>query len=223
MSLKEYLAYRDQRNYRIANGLEDLSDPTKKRKFNEISNEEELDDLLGGQKSKKVNTGKSFLDVGSVSWSMLLSCYFLSLHDDRKTFYMTMESVKEMLQVLKIEFKDYVPFETEPKLLDLNAADDLIRFKDNQFIDIIDQTVQKDTAEWRFMMTEKGKKRAKALCKSVGILVGVEIDIENPTTNKITINLYDKEVMPLVDELYNVDNANNISKLKDDMDADEST
>ena len=136
---------------------------------------------------------------------------------------MTMESVKEMLQVLKIEFKDYVPFETEPKLLDLNAADDLIRFKDNQFIDIIDQTVQKDTAEWRFMMTEKGKKRAKALCKSVGILVGVEIDIENPTTNKITINLYDKEVMPLVDELYNVDNANNISKLKDDMDADEST
>jgi hypothetical protein len=52
------------------------------------------------------------------------------------------------------------------------------------------------------MLTEKGKKRAKSLCRSVGILISVEIDIENPTTNKITINLYDKDVMPLVDELY---------------------
>jgi hypothetical protein len=54
-------------------------------------------------------------------------------------------------------------------------------------------------------MTEKGKKRAKALCRAVGILVSVEIDIEKPTTNKITINLYDKDVMPLVDELYQAD------------------
>jgi len=69
-------------------------------------------------------------------------------------------------------------------------------------------------------MTEKGKKRAKALCKSVGILVSIEIDIENPTTNKITINLSDKDVMPLVDELYNVDNNHNISKLKEDLDGD---
>ena len=57
-------------------------------------------------------------------------------------------------------------------------------------------------------MTEKGKKRAKGLCRSVGILVSVEIDIENPTTNKITINLYDKDVMPLVDELYQGDASN---------------
>jgi hypothetical protein len=41
----------------------------------------------------------------------------------------------------------------------------------------------------------------------VGILVSVEIDIENPTTNKITINLYDKDVMPLVDELYQVESS----------------
>ena len=51
-------------------------------------------------------------------------------------------------------------------------------------------------------MTDKGKKRAKALCKSIGLVVTVEIDLENPTTNKITINLYDKDVMPIVDELY---------------------
>ena len=66
-------------------------------------------------------------------------------------------------------------------------------------------------------MSEKGKKRAKALCKSVGILVSVEIDIEKPSTNKVTINLYDKEVMPLVDELYIADNTNNISKIKDEQ------
>lgn len=65
-------------------------------------------------------------------------------------------------------------------------------------------------------MTDKGNKRAKCLCRSVGILVQVEIDIENPTTNKITINLYDKDVMPLVDELYNVDNGANISRMKDE-------
>ncbi len=56
-------------------------------------------------------------------------------------------------------------------------------------------------------MTDKGKKRAKSLCRNVGILVSVEIDIENPTTNKITINLYDKDVMPLVDELYQVESS----------------
>lgn len=66
-------------------------------------------------------------------------------------------------------------------------------------------------------MTEKGKKRAKCLCRSVGILVQVEIDIENPNTNKITINLYDKDVMPLVDELYNADNTNHISRMKDEI------
>jgi hypothetical protein len=67
---------------------------------------------------------------------------------------------------------------------------------------MIDQNISKDVNDWHFVMTEKGKKRAKGLCRSVGILVSVEIDIENPTTNKITINLYDKDVMPLVDELY---------------------
>ena len=227
MSLKEYLSSRDDRNFRLANGLEDLvGDPTKKRKFNEMSKEEEDEEdliLMEGVSKKKKLPGKqggAFLDVGSVSWSMLLAAYFLSLHDDRKNFYMTMESIKEMLTVLKAEFKDFIPFETDPKMLEHNAADDLGKLKDNQFIESIDQTLQKDSNEWRFLMTEKGKKRAKALCKSVGILVSIEIDIENPTTNKITINLYDKDVMPLVDELYNVDNNHNISKLKEDLDGD---
>lgn len=100
-----------------------------------------MNDVQAMKKKPPGRAGSAFLDVGSVSWSMLLACYFLSLHDDRKTFYMTLESVREMLQVLKQEFKDFVPFETDPKMIDMNASDDLVRFKDNQFIDLIDATV----------------------------------------------------------------------------------
>ena len=50
----------------------------------------------------------------------------------------------------------------------------------------------------------------------MGILVTVEIDIENPTTNKITINLYDKDVMPIVDELYYGDTTS-ITKIKKEL------
>ena len=112
-----------------------------------------------------------------------------------------------MLNVLKAEFKEFVPFETDPKLLDAHASDELVKLKDNSFIDCINATLSKDPADWRFLMTDKGKKRAKSLCRNVGILVSVEIDIENPTTNKITINLYDKDVMPLVDELYQIESS----------------
>jgi len=90
----------------------------------------------------------------------------------------------------------------------------LQKLRDNQFIDIVDLNIGKDVNDWHFLMTDKGKKRAKGLCRAVGILVSVEIDIENPTTNKITINLYDKDVMPLVDELYQVDQSNQISRMK---------
>jgi hypothetical protein len=60
--------------------------------------------LEEGAPRKKLPGGKqgsAFLDVGSVSWSMLIAAYFLSLHDDRKHFYTTMESINEMLLVLK--------------------------------------------------------------------------------------------------------------------------
>ena len=109
-----------------------------------------------------------------------------------------------------------MPFETDPKLLDSHACDDLVKLRDNQFIECINSAMSKDASEWRFVMTDKGKKRAKSLCRNVGILVSVEIDIENPTTNKITINLYDKDVMPLVDELYQVES----SRLKGEDNAD---
>ena len=48
------------------------------------------------------------------------------------------------------------------------------------------------------------------MAKSVGLVVKLEIDLDetnrqtNPqkSVNKITINMYDKDVMPVVDDLY---------------------
>ena len=60
----------------------------------------------------------AFLDVGSVSWSMLIAILFLALHDDRKTYYITLASIKEMLEVLKAEFSDFMPFESDHRMLD---------------------------------------------------------------------------------------------------------
>lgn len=139
MSLKEYLVKRDARNFRIANGMEEEKNE-KKRKYGEVGQECGEEDTLmivdeGGVKRKQ---GCSFLDVGSVSWSILLACFFLQLHDDRKAFFISIDSIKEMLGVLKAEFKDFVPFENDPKMLEQNAAEELIKLKDNQFIDLID-------------------------------------------------------------------------------------
>ena len=43
---------------------------------------------------------------------------------------------------------------------------------------------------------------AKELCKNVGILVNIEVDIFEKSKNIITINLYDRHLMPIVQDLY---------------------
>lgn len=113
MNLNEYLKKKDLDNFKASNGISEQV-IVKKRKRNEMSKEDsegedgdedaEMEDLTGEQPKKQLYKGKpgmGFLDVGSVSWSMLLACYFLSLHDDRKSFYITLASIKEMLAVLK--------------------------------------------------------------------------------------------------------------------------
>ena len=148
---------------------------------------------------------------------MIIACYFLHLHDQKKSFFITYDAILEMLDVLKIEFRDFVPFENDPNLLSQNAVEDFKKFRDNQFIEVI-ETNNNEILSWKFVLTDKGKKRAQSLCKSVGIQVNVEIDIENPTTNKITINLYDRELMPVVDDLYYGDTTQ-IEKLKENLDS----
>jgi len=54
-------------------------------------------------------------------------------------------------------------------------------------------------------MTQKGIKRAKGLCKAVGILVNIEVDLSDKAKNKVTINLYDRHLMPIVEDLYYTD------------------
>ena len=67
-----------------------------------------------------------------------------------------------------------------------------------------------DPLKWQFTITAKGTQRSKNLAKSVGLIVKLEVDLDetgkqiNPdkSVNKITINMYDKDVMPIVDDLY---------------------
>ena len=43
------------------------------------------------------------------------------------------------------------------------------------------------------------------MAKSVGLVVKLEVDLEDGSqrsANKITINMYDKDLMPIVDDLY---------------------
>ena len=55
--------------------------------------------------------------------------------------------------------------------------------------------------EWQFLITQRGSQRAKSLCKAAGLIVKVEVDLQT-RKNKLTIDMYDKELMPVVDELY---------------------
>ena len=68
-----------------------------------------------------------------MSWTILLSIFFLSLHkgsisDDAKSekFCITYESCLEMLEVLAHEFGDMIPLETESHVLEANAPGSLI-------------------------------------------------------------------------------------------------
>ena len=55
--------------------------------------------------------------------------------------------------------------------------------------------------EWQFLITAKGTQRAKSLCKAAGLIVKVEVDLQSGK-NKLTLDLYDKELMPVVSDLY---------------------
>jgi len=62
-------------------------------------------------------------------------------------------------------------------------------------------------------MTNKGMTRAKGICKTVGVVVKLEVDMANPSKNKVLIDLYDKDLMPVIDELY-VGDGTDVKHLK---------
>ena len=87
-----------------------------------------------------------FLEVGSVSWSVLLSIFFMSLHknggvnedslSDEK-LCMNCESCLEMLEVLTNEFGDMIPLETDPNVLEANCPGALVKLRENSFIQVL--------------------------------------------------------------------------------------
>ena len=80
--------------------------------------------------------------------------------------------------------------------------------------------------QWQFILTQKGTQRAKNLAKSVGLVVKIEVDLDESanlagvkgnlqrSVNKITINMYDKDLMPIVDDLYLNDQAAGLLQMK---------
>jgi hypothetical protein len=75
----------------------------------------EDEELLGkhSRSPKKLKNGEpEFLEIGSTSWSMLISMYFLALHDDCRDACISFDSIHEMLDVLKQEFGDMLPLES---------------------------------------------------------------------------------------------------------------
>ena len=82
--------------------------------------------------------------------------------------------------------------------------------RESSLIQVLPQGQSADPVKWQFTITQKGTQRAKNLAKSVGLIVKLEIDLDETnkqanrqkSVNKITINMYDKDVMPVVDDLY---------------------
>ena len=82
---------------------------------------------------------------------------------------------------------------------------------------MLPQHIGTDPLKWQFTMTLKGTSRAKNLAKSVGLVVKLEIDLEDGSqrsANKITINMYDKDLMPIVDDLYLNDQTQGLLSMK---------
>ena len=74
---------------------------------------------------------EGFLDIGTVSWSLFLAMYFLSLHkgstpvfsiESSERYCMDYEGCMEMLAVLSHEFGDMIPLETNQDTLITQSA-----------------------------------------------------------------------------------------------------
>lgn len=84
-------------------------------------------------KRRKLNND-GFLDCGSVSWSILLAIFFLSLHKGQSSVVdadeesvnsklcINFESCLEMLEVLTNEFGDMIPLETATHVLEAQGG-----------------------------------------------------------------------------------------------------
>lgn len=135
MSLKQFLVMVDKENFEIKNGR--VPSGSKRRP-------EAVEFSQETQKKKKVSAD-GFLDVGSVSWSLLLAIFILSLHKGaapvssveavEEKYCITYEGILEMLEVLVSEFGDMIPLEANQQVLDAQAAGCLCQLRENSLIE----------------------------------------------------------------------------------------
>lgn len=223
MSMKQFLIAQDKINFQCNFGRSDepALNATKKRPKpdggdDDDQMEDDLIDVEGGVSKKHRKYDYSdFLEVGSLSWSLMIALYFLALHDDSKEQCATFESVQDMLNILTDEFGDMLPLITNLEELIKGAPYELQKLREHSFIELVDG-IERDRFLWRMIMTSKGIKRAKGLCKAVGLLVNIEVDLNDKSRNKITINMYDRNLMPIVDDLYYTDQTQQIKAVKQD-------
>lgn len=140
---------------------------------------------------------------------------------------MEFSSIVEMLEVLSQEFDGMVPLETGSSYLGSQAPGSLIKLRQNSMIEVLTDGQQQfsDPLTWQFILTQKGTQRAKNLARAIGLQVQLEVELDENsgahTGNKITINMYDKGLMPVVDELYLNDQSQQLLTMKQEGRADE--
>ena len=87
----------------------------------------------------------------------------------------------------------------------------MTQMRENSLIQCLPSQNSSNPLVWQFTLTQKGSQRGKNLAKSVGLVAKLEVDLDSKaedldlrekSVNKVTINMYDKELMPVVDELY---------------------
>ena len=140
MSLKQFLIEQDRLNFanktgQVATQAEGEA-KARKRKLGDV----EMDVSEATTSKRRKVTTDGFLDCGSVSWSLLLAIFMLSLHrsevidEGDQKFCMTYESCLEMLEVLASEFGDMIPLETGSHVLEATAPGALAKLRENSLI-----------------------------------------------------------------------------------------
>lgn len=89
-------------------------------------------------------TVDTFLAIGSTSWSLLFSCFVLTLYSDDPQFYLDFKGLLEMIEVLVQEFKGFIPIENDFRLLRQKGPTDLKLLLSQKLIEILDETGKKD-------------------------------------------------------------------------------
>lgn len=158
-------------------------------------------------------------EVGTISWSMFLAIYVLSLHSDGVEALIEFDAIKDMLDVLQHDLGEMIPIQNDLNILISQGPFHLKRFKELGLIEVVDLS-ERDPFKWKILMTQRGLKRGKGLFRAVGLQVTIGVNLTNKHKNNITINVYDKDMMPLVDNLYFTDQTEQIKTMKgEDHDA----